>query len=345
MKTSNKLSVLITILLLSINAFNAHGLTVENTVAHIDIVYHLPSDSTSLISFGGEGVNQQAPVIKYPAQHPIVKGTFIIIDELQTQGNNSAALLQLARLLPHSGWNTMLLSPSNAQLLAFKKHSTKANTDDVNTDKSKLTESVQSNANENSVDSASNDSEIAEKPDQTSTHPQTGLMPWELQNQDQQADQKLYSEFLNALSQSVLAELGQASGRLIIFAKGKSAASFVKILANDETTQSSNNSLAVDALIVQSPYWPSISANNLVAKNLSEINQPVLDLISAKDNYWSKQTIDKRKQSTYVSLKTLYRQRSIDDITHAQIRSSDAKSIYFDSLAKEIVSWTYYLGW
>ncbi|MFT6269065.1 MAG: hypothetical protein ACJAVV_001885 [Alphaproteobacteria bacterium] len=282
-----------------------------------DLNYHLSSDQLSIIPISINGQQIEVPAIKYSARQAIVKGVTILIGEIQAQGQVDSTLNALAKSLPDWGWHTILITPTQAYL-ALKPP--EAETESKATNENTEAGNVDENANTSSL---SGDNQPA-------LFPQVDLKSNTLQAPVLEYTHSDYLMFIKALTQGINTRFAQQPGYQVIYANGKSASALIALLSLPESPQ-------IDALIVNNTYWPSTELNRLLPQQLANLPMPVLDLISMSDNSWAKQTSQARATASKVNLKPMYRQREI--IGGALSLNQQ------DYLAKEVVGWTYFLGW
>lgn len=278
-----------------------------------DLSYFVPSQALSILEINMKGEAVELPFIRYSARQPIVKGVTILVSEIQAQGQIDPTLHALAKRLPDWGWHTVLITPNQDYIKAI----------DVNESGATETEEP-------------NDTAIAQEGDAPTTEnsqvnlPQTGLKANSLQAPSLPYSYDEYLHFLNLLNDAINKKFAQQPGYKVMYASGTSASALITLLAKSNNTQ-------IDALIVNNPYWPEPEQNQQVPQELATLPMPVLDLVSDSDNSWAKQTAVKRIVASKVALKAMYRQR---DIIGGNLGISQ-----HDYLSKEVVSWTYSLGW
>jgi hypothetical protein len=165
---------------------------------------------------------------------------------------------------------------------------------------------------------------------ETQTYPQVNMKPYSLQDAILPYTHEHYVSFLTALIDALNVKFAQQPGYKIMYAGGQSAAALVSLMSEGTT-------LKVDGLVIGNAYWPTIDQNQRLPKQLASLPMPVLDLTSMYDSNWAKLGAHERVIASKVSLKALYRQR---ELIGAKVGSNQ-----HEYLAKEIVAWTYFLGW
>jgi len=265
------------------------------------------------------------PVVRYTARQPIVKGVTIIIADIQTNGNLDAKLHLLAKTLPDSGWNTLLVMPNFDYVTPVQNDNSVENEEEsvvVAVDMEKISTDDASSNQETSTGIANNNSK--------NSSPQVGIKPSQLQAPYLPYSQQDYVNFIGNLLKELNTAFEQGVGYQVIYAKGQSASAVIELL-------SQQNKNTAHALVVNNPYWPDKETNQLLPKQLAKLPIPVLDLISLSDNIWAKDTTNARLVEAKVGLKSPYRQREVfgDQLLQSQ----------YDNLSAELLSWTYFLGW
>lgn len=288
---------------------------IQNSVN--DLNYLLPSEKLSVLPISINGQQIDVPIIKYGARQAVVKGTTILIGEMQAQGQVDSTLYALAKLLPDWGWHTILITPRQSYLAL--------DTEQATTALATTTDNIEAQTPNETISSNS----YADESMQTLS-PQIDLPSNSHQVPFLEYTHSDYLVFLSALTQAINTRFSQQPGYQIIYAKGTSASALVSLFGQLDTPQ-------IDALIVNNAFWPSTELNRLLPKQLANLPMPVLDFVSLSDNSWAKQTADARAIASKVNLKTLYRQR--------EIIGGDLGPNQHNYLAKEVVSWTYFLGW
>ena len=280
-----------------------------------DLQYHLSKQTLSLISITLNGIEVEVPIVKYNARQAIVKGVAIIIGDVQPQGYIDSSLHLIAKTLPDWGWHTVLVTPSPSYV-----NVTQALNDTLN--------AKQSNEQATSDESTNNGSDS--QAGDILNSPQTDISANSFQAPSLSFTHTEYVAFLASLTEALTTHFSQQLGYKVVYAKGKSAAGLVSLFA------SSNNN-GFDALVIENTYWPVYKNNEALAQQLSTLTIPVLDLVSKSDNKWAQHTKDQRAVAVRVNLKPMYRQR---DVSSVELGSNSA---YF--LAKEVSSWTHFMGW
>jgi hypothetical protein len=268
-----------------------------------DLIYHFPSDKLSSIQVSINDKQIDVPFVKYNSHQAIVKGLVIILGDIQTQSQLDPSLHSLAQQLPQWGWHTLLVTPQQAFFAIEREEEREKQNDDNITSTKTLSQSE---------------------------FPQIEIKPSDMQAPHLPYSHSDYLLFLGALDKALHTKFAQQPGYKLLYAKGKSASGLISLL-NRPTD------FRIDALVIDSPYWPDTRQNNLLPELISSLPMPVLDFISGSNNNWAKQTSTDRAIASKVGLKSLYRQREIN---------SDKVRLYKHSdLAKELISWTYFLGW
>jgi hypothetical protein len=276
-----------------------------------DLNYYLPGDQLSVLPLNVNGQQIEVPIIKYRARQAIVKGVTILIGEIQAQGQVDSSLNALAKSLPDWGWHTILITPSPSYLVSKPKET-------------EATETVVSSTNKTvNTNTAVDDNQLP-------LVAQVDLKPTAFQAPSLPYTHSDYLMFMNALTKAINSRFSQQPGYKLVYANGKSAAALIPLLNLPD-------SLKIDALVVNNIYWPANEQNQALAGELANLPMPALDLISLSDNSWAKQTANARAIAAKVNLKPLYRQQEIIGGTKGLTQQN--------YLAKEVVSWTYFLGW
>lgn len=289
-----------------------------------DITYHLPPTNLVYLTLNSKAEENndtmplatKIPLVKYPAESPINKGIVLVVSDLQAHGNLDNKLLGLAQSMSKNTWNSIVFTPNIDYIRLFTKN--QASSDE------KESEPVRDKSG----------------PLDENSSPQTGVKPFEMQSTKKQYAYDDYHRFIYAFLKHAKKELMNNNGYFVVLASGQSAHVISEaLIANQELTknESTDNKPLVDALILHNPYWPEVAKNDLIVKNIANLNIPVLDLVGDQDNHWSKQTRLQRKNAAFVQTKALYRQRNI----------VNTQSLYTNHqyAAKELRAWLYYLGW
>lgn len=297
----------------------ANSTSIPSPMHISDIGYRLPTEHLSVLSINLNGKQIEVPAIKYSARQAIVKGVTIIISEIQAQGQVDASLHHLAKTLPDWGWHTMLITPAQAYVT------------------SEVIELTDTASNKQSNESADEDAKQAELNGNTSVDESQTMLPEqvEIKSNILQAPflpytHKDYVSFLKALTKALNTRFSQQPGYKIIYANGKSASGLLALFNKP-------GSVDVDALVLGNTYWPSADINGLLPDQLASLPMPILDLVSMSDNHWAKQTAKHRVIAAKVNLKPMYRQR--------EIMEGSLSINHHSALAKQLVSWTHFLGW
>lgn len=298
-----------------------------------DITYHLPSSAYTLIDISINDDTISIPLVKFESQLPISKGVVLIMADLNAQGSAQSSLYELAKTLPKWGWNTLYIVP---QEHFFVKPLILVS--DTNTKGLSTTENQDPNTPEDEQieESEAPAQTISESKPATGIAQQTGLKPFNLQPPALRYKFAEYQAFSANIWQQIIAQTLQKTGYKILLAQGKSAAAALSLLSA-QATDNAKDKIPFHALIVSNVYWPHPNTNQDMPSLLSNIQLPVLDLVSQSDNQWALVTAKQRMLQSTVQLKPLYRQRNLKD--------SPIASAQTQYIAKEVIGWTQYLGW
>lgn len=286
-----------------------------------DLRYHLPDKYILNLSITAHSEKFEIPVIRYTARQAITKGTTIIIGDIQTNGNIDAKLLSLAKTLPDWGWNTLLIMPRLEYLRPVAVDATNDTEDSLNQVAEVDTNTTSSDEVLNTATENNSLPTVDEQVGVKASDLQVAKMPYSKQN---------YVDFIGVLTAHIESELTKGAGYQIIYAKGQSASAVIGLM-------SQQNEQFAHALVLNSPYWPDVDNNQLLAKKLAQLSIPVLDLVSLSDNIWAKNTVESRRIAAKVGLKSLYRQQ--------EVFAEQTLDKQHDHLSKALVNWTYFLGW
>ncbi len=288
--------------------------------ANSDLSYQLPAHNYAILSIPindnketnaeTDASNLKIPVVTFAARQAIVKGVVIIIGDIQAQGFVDDTFLGLANTLPEWGWNTLLITPQIEYLEALQPAFQAIN----NGLENELTPHANNQAN-------NSDSPVT---------PSAGVSAITEQSPQLSFTYLEYEHFLAQVMKALQSDFIPKSGYQMVLTKGKSAAAISRWL---NTQQDSN----INALVINSPHWPTPLENNQIPAQIAALSIPILDLVSLSDSRWSAHSQQQRLITSRVQLKSLYRQR--------EIVGSSFSPHNVDYIAKEVVAWTRYLGW
>ena len=301
-----------------------------------DFAYLLPRADVKELVLSVNNQTVPVPVLSFPSEQVLSKGVVVVVTDAEANGDAQNSLYHVAKSLPSWGWNTVFVRPDTSYLVS--QQGSKADSDDND---------VQANQQE----TADGEIEEPEPPNPTDEQNETNAAPENapvaqaeqtgLQAIEMQAPQLAYTFdehliFMRVLLEEVDAQFMQAPGYKILLMQGKSAASSLRLLQSTQNEDPLLN-IEVNALVLSNVYWPEPAHNNALSLSLSKVQVPVLDLWSLFDNYWAKETFEKRLIESRVALKPFYRQR---EILGGQMNRNQSE--YF---TKEVVGWMRYLGW
>jgi hypothetical protein len=286
-----------------------------------DMAYLLAPDNLSNVTITNQDSSNTVdiPVIKHQARQAIVKGVVVFIADIQAQGYTDQNLILLSQRLPDFGWNTLLVTPK-AEYFVVEQNLAQES-------------SIEEPSDQETNEEVASETEATETVDESSATPndqQIELRPTELQSPELPYTAQQYEQFTATLLNALQQKFMQSPGYQVIYVQGKSASSLLSILSEDAD-------LGLSALIINNPYWPEVTQNKAIAKDLAKTTIPVLDLLNQSDNTWSKQSAKNRLIETRIALKPLYRQRQVIGI--------DLSAGQSDYIAKEMVGFLHYLGW
>jgi hypothetical protein len=312
----------------------AQALSFNNLLAK-DIEQGMHQDEYELIQVG----DNRLPIFVKRSELPITKGLIFILSDADVPLGKSNSLHQLADLLPQTGWTTVLLPSLGLQLgpnIAFPI------TENESTEEALPLQEEQTNDDEIEENQAQANNE---QDNEENIQPEQGAEPATeskdlpkitnrrtFLNNISEAQLVIYATEVEAYLQSSFEHMSSTMGHRVIITQGISAATVMKLIADENPSFQS-----VDALIVHSPYWPIRELNNRIPSIVAQTDIPVLDLFSEWDNTWSQQTRRNRQVAVNSEVKEVYRQV---DIVGQALDESQA-----DYIAKTIKGWTTYLGW
>lgn len=306
-------AILLTITLLFPSS--AEQVQTESSVSlQNDIRYHLAADKITLLPLSLGNNDMQIPLIRYPARQAMVKGLAILIGDVQALGQVDANLYALAKALPEWGWHTILITPL-PEYLQLAMTMAPATVPEEIDEKSSTINSTNNPELENVLQDAI---------------PQVGLQASSWQTSVDASTFEEHARFTTVLLDALNAKFGQQLGYTVLYAKGQSAAVLVDYLQKDNDTK-------IDALVLNNAHWPNLEQNQALGQQVANLPMPVLDLVSLSDNKWAKMTAPERANAAKIGLKPLYRQR---DIIGSELSVNQQSYV-----AKEVVAWTYFLGW
>lgn len=270
----------------------------------------------------------QFPVFAIASKQALSMGTFYLLSDTAYNGAHIHSLLSLATHMSELGWNTvvvpapqlmLVMSDTDAKQAANEaKLAAEQNAEQASSEQSSQDSDTQTTATQNNRQSAA----------AANTSKQDKLLN---AKHYQSRYDKDYQNAFNAYLTSYLLAVIDASaktGYQVLFAQGLSAQALLNI---------EDSVLSPDAIIVSNVYWPERDLNNALANALAQSSAPVLDLVSAQDNFWALNTANARKVGAKVAIKSHYRQRHVSQ--------TGQNSEFSANLAKEIYGWLTYLGW
>lgn len=293
-----------------------------------DIQLHLTDDEFQLLTLNKGDTTIDIPVIKFSSQQAMTKGTIVLVADLQVQQTASNNFYKLAKTLPNWGWNTILVTPKNNYFVlptkpkvpvqSNQQQSQEATKDDTNPE--------ETSTNAVATEEALNDKAIVSP----EANKQTGLKAIALQHPELGYSKKQYTTFIGLLLSKINTTFLQQPGYQILMVEGKTASVAINLLNTELAPE-------INGLVLNNPYWPELTSNQALPKQLANLQLPVLDLISTSANNWAIQTQSERVAQTRIMVKPFYRQR--------EVLGGQLNSLSTEHLAKEIVGWTRYLGW
>ncbi len=301
-------------------------------VTRYDMRNQLHEDEFTLISLG----DRQVPILIMESEQVITKGVVFIIGDADMAFGRTNSLTQVADALPAIGWatvtmpslglsqvsNVVLPIPENKDEQTENKQAEADVQDDIpvsNTETETETEAAPApDLLESSVSEITSETTIA------NSRSQVGGIS--------EADLVIYSLEIAAYLESAFEHMQATMGHRIVISQGITAATIMKLSA--EGNEAAKN---IDAIIINNPYWPIRKLNNKIPMIVAQTPMPLLDLISAQDNNWSKQTQSKRKTKAMTELKEIYRQSEVVGQTLDQAQ--------MEYIARLLKGWTTYLGW
>jgi hypothetical protein len=286
-----------------------------------DMQYQLHSDQFTLIDVG----QNKVPILISLSEQPITKGVVLIIGDADMPLGRQDSLSHVAKYLPSIGWTTVVMpslglnldsnmvipiASSDTEVINDKQ---KANADDV-------TISAAEQASKNSISEKKEDT-VARRINSSSAVSAAS-----------EAALMVYSQQVEVYLAATLTHMQTTMGHRIVVTQGITAATIAKLVSERVTLMQQ-----IDALVINNPYWPIRKLNNKLPMVIAQTSIPVLDLVSQWDNNWSKQTERKRRIKARTELKEVYRQ--------ADIIGQPLDQIQMQYIARQIKSWTTYLGW
>lgn len=298
-----------------------------------DLAYFTHSDKYKTLELTIEDNTLPVTVLTFASQQTLSKGVILIVADIEAAGSAQYGLIQIAKLLPQWGWNTLYVAPNTQHLLFAHSAKDPEQTEQSDSPEENPKENAETANDTENTDSAGEAQEVATKIIQAE---QTQLKSFQLQAPQLNYSFEDYQVFIQKLLFSVHTEFMQQPGYKLLLMQGKSAIGVLPLL---QTNEAGDTPIGIDfnGLILHNVYWPELDKNNQVSRLLAKVKLPVLDLTSRYDNQWAKNTSLKRTIDTRVSLKSLYRQR---DIVGPPIGALQTEYV-----AKEVVGWTHYLGW
>jgi Na+-transporting methylmalonyl-CoA/oxaloacetate decarboxylase gamma subunit len=309
----------------------------------VDIAASMHEDDYQLISIkidaGGKREREhQIPVFVSESKKALSMGTFYLVSDVSYNGAQIHKLKSLAQEMSTLGWHSvvvpaphlaMVMNEVDAKLAALEEEQV-ASTENTETENAQAGDS--SNASE-SPDPAAEQESDSQQTDAERKEPsipsniQTMLAAQAHQSQYIPAYQEALSAFLGTFLSSVIKATEQP-GYHVVFAQGMSAQALL---------DAATSNITLDALIINNVYWPERDLNRSLPMKIAQSATPLLDLVSANDNHWSKSTEQTRLVKARVEVKAHYRQREIGSVGSPSQISTD--------ISREIYGWLSHLGW
>ena len=139
-----------------------------------------------------------------------------------------------------------------------------------------------------------------------------------------------YQEELSAILTAVIEQAKTYPGIIVVVAEGRNGAILPSIYQKELSEEPM-------ALITLSAYLDDDSSSEIAAKNLAQIDLPVLDFILKTDNGLILQNAELRKKHVNQALKSYYRQKQLHNIHTGYYPKNQ--------LLKEISGWLKSIGW
>lgn len=277
-------------------------------LTHTDMKNQLHADEFVLVEVGDNTV----PIMIYASEQAITKGVVFIMGDADMSFGRKDSLVNIASHLPSIGWTTVVLPSLGLSLgpnIAFPI----------------IDESDESAPDEPGTELDTElDADTSNEPMRmNSLTPALSIT---------EADLTIYAIEVEAYLSASISHMTSTMGHRIIVSQGISAASIVKLIADQTPSMQS-----IDALVINNPYWPIRELNNKIPMIVAQTPIPLLDLTSHWDNSWSKQTQASRQIRAKTDLKEVYRQSEIIG------QSFDEAQMQY--VSRHIKGWTSYLGW
>jgi hypothetical protein len=280
-------------------------------ITRYDIQNQLHSDEFILITVG----DKKIPIVVTPSDQVITKGLVFIIGDADMALGRADSITRMARALPALGWTTVTL-PSLGLSLGPNIVLPIIETDGGN--------SEDQQTNTEALDVPEIATEVQATEVMNTSRAQVGGIS--------EAELLVYSLEIDAYLKSAFDYMRNTMGHRIVISQGITAATIMKLSTdNSDTTQN------IDALVINNPYWPKRALNNKIPMIVAQSPIPMLDFIGAWDNSWSQQTQSARKIKAMTELKGVYRQSEVIGQTFDQSQ--------MESMAHLFKGWVTYLGW